>query len=65
MMGAMTELATTILDVVALLVVAVGVGLALSPMIGWWSVVVTGCIIFAGARAGEWLSGRRRVGDLP
>lgn len=56
MMGAMTELVTTFLDALGLLVVAAGTGLALSQWIGWWGMVASGVIVLVGSA----LAARRR-----
>jgi hypothetical protein len=50
------DVITTLLDVVALLLVAFGVGAALFPLIGWAAAAPAGGVVFAGVRVATWLA---------
>lgn len=58
-----TELITTGLDTLALLLVAAGAGAAVFPVMGWAAAAVSGVVLFGGARLAEVLA-RRRGGEL-
>jgi len=55
------EIMSTVLDVLAVLAVAVGVGLALLPRIGWPAVGVAGAVLYAGVHADALADVTRRL----
>ncbi len=59
----MRELVTTLLDVLGLLLVAAGAGLAAAVWIGWAGLAVSGVVVLAGsalaARIGRPAGGKR------
>lgn len=50
----MRELITTLLDVLGLLLVAAGLGFAMSPMLGWSALGVSGAVVLTGS----WVAAR-------
>lgn len=58
----MIKLLTTLLDLAALLLVAVGAAAATYSLIGWSCVGVAGVVLFGGARAADYLNRPRRRG---
>ena len=60
------EVITTVLDVLAVLLVAFGAAAALFPLVGWASVAVAGVVVLAFVRAHEAIARRRAVpGRMP
>lgn len=55
----MPDLVTTLLDVLGLLLLALGVGAALFPLIGWAAAGAAGAVVLAGS----WLAARSSRGD--
>jgi hypothetical protein len=55
--AAVREVATTLLDMVGLLLVAAGVGMGVAVWIHWWALVVAGVIVLAGSYVAD-LRGR-------
>lgn len=53
------EMITTLLDFMALLLVAVGAAAALWPVVGWASTAAAGAVLFGGARVIERFGGGR------
>lgn len=46
----MNDLVTTLLDILALLVLAAGVGAGSAHWIGWWGMAVAGVVILIGSQ---------------
>jgi hypothetical protein len=46
----MNDLITTLLDVLALLAIAVGLGAGSAHWIGWWGVAVAGAVVAVGSQ---------------
>lgn len=57
----MREVTTTLLDVLGLLLVALGAGAALYGLIGWAAAAVSGVVVLAGSWAAA-RTGRRPTG---
>jgi formate hydrogenlyase subunit 3/multisubunit Na+/H+ antiporter MnhD subunit len=57
-----SDLATTLLDVLGLLLLALGVGAALFPAIGWAAAAASGVVVLAGSQLAA-RSARLRRGD--
>jgi hypothetical protein len=55
--AAVREVATTLLDMVGLLLVAAGVGMGVAVWIHWWALVVAGAVVLTGSYFAE-LRGR-------
>lgn len=55
----MPDLVTTLLDVLGLLLVALGVGAALFPLIGWAAAAASGMVVLGGS----WAAARLQRGD--
>lgn len=49
---------TTLLDALAVLLIAAGVGAATFQWISWWSIVVSGVIVLSASQLGAWASSR-------
>lgn len=57
------QIATTLLDVLAVLVIAAGMTLALWSVIGPAALIVGGVIVLAASQLAAWLAGRRVRGE--
>lgn len=55
----MREVASTLLDVLGLLLVAFGVGAALYGLVGWAAAVASGAVVLGGA----WWADRQQTGQ--
>jgi formate hydrogenlyase subunit 3/multisubunit Na+/H+ antiporter MnhD subunit len=55
----MPDLATTLLDVLGLLLLALGAGAALFPLIGWAAAAASGAVVLGGS----WLAARPQRGE--
>lgn len=55
----MPDLVTTLLDVLGLLLVALGAGAALFPLIGWAATAASGAVVLGGS----WAAARSQRGD--
>lgn len=53
----MRDLMTSLLDVLALLLVAAGAGAGSARWIGWWGVAVAGLVVFTGSQVAHRLGG--------
>lgn len=54
------EWITTLLDVLGLLLISLGVGAALKPVIGWgWALIVSGVLVLAGSQVAQMRDGRK------
>lgn len=52
----MRDTMTTLLDALAVLLIAAGVGAAVYQWIGWWAVAVSGVVVLLGSQLGAWMS---------
>ena len=50
------DIVTTLVDVAGLALVALGIGAALFPVVGYAAAIATGAVLLAGGRVADWVA---------